>query len=151
MTGIGYFPIAVALLGLVVLYSLYTYNQIKPLKAALTKVIDDMADVSRKRKMLIINYDQQNGDGFMSTAASELKKTSTDRFQSYKKEESLLAVTTEAAENVPDEGIKKEIMDLNGRQRELIKKLENASNRYNRFISKAPAKTVASIFGFRPF
>ena len=151
MAGIGYLPIAVALLGLVVLYSLYTYNQIKPLKAALTRVIDQMAEVSRERKMLIINYDQQNDDPAMAEAAAELKKTSTDRFQSYKKEETLLNVTSEAAAAVSDDGVKKEVLDLNDRQRGHIKNLEAASTKYNGFISKQPAKTVASLFGFRPF
>lgn len=147
----GFVPIIVALLGLIVLYSLFTYNKIKPLKAAVTRVIDQMSDVSRKRKMLIINYDQENAGSSLAAAAAELKKTSTDRFQSYKKEESLLTVTTEGAQGVSDDKVKAEILSLNDQQRGLIKKLQSTSNTYNSFIKKAPASTVASLFGFRPF
>ncbi|MCE7996746.1 MAG: hypothetical protein HEP71_32600 [Roseivirga sp.] len=147
----GFVPIVVALLGLIVLYSVFTYNKIKPLKAAVTRVIDQMSEVSRKRKMLIINYDQENAGSPLAKAAAELKKTSTDRFQSYKKEESLLATTTDGANSVADTKVKSEILSLNDQQKELIKKLQNTSNTYNSFIKKAPASTVASIFGFRPF
>lgn len=147
----GFVPIVVALLGLIVLYSVFTYNKIKPLKAAVTRVIDQMSEVSRKRKMLIINYDQENAGSSLAEAAAELKKTSTDRFQSYKKEDSLLTVTAEGASGVSDEKVKSEILSLNDQQKELIKKLQSTSNAYNRFIKKAPASTVASVFGFRPF
>lgn len=147
----GYLPIAVALLALIVLYSLFTYNKIKPLKAAVTRVIDQMSEVSRKRKMLIINYDQENAGSSLAEAAAELKKTSTDRFQSYKKEESLLAITAAGASGLGDDSLKSEILSLNDQQKELIKKLQSTSNTYNRFIKKAPASTVASVFGFRPF
>lgn len=147
----GFVPIVVALLGLIVLYSVFTYNKIKPLKAAVTRVIDQMSEVSRKRKMLIINYDQENAGSSLAEAAAELKKTSTDRFQSYKKEDSLLTVTAEGASGVSDEKVKSEILSLNDQQKELIKKLQSTSNTYNTFIKKAPASTVASVFGFRPF
>jgi hypothetical protein len=149
--GFGLIPLIVALLGLIVLYSVYTYNRIKPLKAVVTRVIDQMSEVSRKRKMLIINYDQQNADSSLAEAASELKKTSTDRFQSYNKEESLLNSTTEGANGLTDEGLKSEILELNKEQEALIKKLKSTSNTYNTVISKPPASAVASIFGFRPF
>lgn len=147
----GYLPIAVALLGLIVLYSLYTYNQIKPLKAALTRVIDQMAEVSRKRKYLILDHDRQNEGSALAGAAAELKKTSTDRFQSYKKENSLISATNEAASGLSDEELKKEIIDLNTQQESLMKELKSASGTYNNFIKKAPASAVASLFGFRQF
>ena len=147
----GYIPTIVALLGLIALYSVFTYNKIKPLKALVTRVIDQMTEVSRKRKMLIINHDQQNPGSSLAQAAAELKKTSTDRFQSYNKEESLLAITTEGANELTDIELKNEILNLNKQQEGLIKKLQGTSKVYNRFISKAPASTVASIFGYRPF
>lgn len=147
----GYVPTIVALLGLIVLYSVFTYNKIKPLKAAVTRVIDQMSEVSRKRKLLIMNYDQENAGSPLAEAAAEIKKTSTDRFQSYKKEESLLAVTTQGANAISDSELKAEILSLNDQQQNLIKKLQGTSNTYNSFIKKAPASTIASIFGFRPF
>lgn len=147
----GYVPIVVALLGLIVLYAVFTYNKIKPLKAAVTRVIDEMAEVSRTRKMLIINYDQQNPGSPLSEAAAELKKTSTDRFQSFKKEETLLALTNEGADKLDSTKIQKEILTLNNQLKALIKKLQGTSHTYNTFIKKAPASTVASVFGFRPF
>ena len=147
----GFVPLIVALLGLILLYTGYTYNRIKPLKAAVTRVIDQMSEVSRKRKMVIINYDQQNEGSSLAQASAELKKTSTDRFQSYNKEESLLNATTEGANGLTDEGLKKEILDLNKEQEALIKKLKGTSDTYNTVIAKAPASTVASLFGFRPF
>jgi len=150
-SGIGYLPIAVALLGLIVLYSLYTYNRIKPLKAAMTKVIDNMSDVSRTRKNLILNYDRENAGSPLAEAAAELKKTSTDRFQSYKKENSLITTTNEAVAGLSEDGLKKEVQDLNAKQEALIKRLERTSETYNTFIKKAPASAVASLFGFRPF
>ncbi len=147
----GYLPIAVALLGLIVLYSLYTYNRIKPLKAALTRVIDEMANVSRTRKNLILDYDRQNEGSPLADAASELKKTSTDRFQSYKKENSLIAATNAGVAALGNPDLQKEISNLNEQQQGLIKKLESTSRTYNDFIMKAPASAVASLFGFRPF
>ena len=147
----GYLPIAVALLGLIVLYTLYTYNRIKPLKAALTKVIDDMADVSRTRKNLILDYDRQNEGSPLANAAAELKKTSTDRFQSYKKENSLMSLTNEAVDELGNGELKQEVNQLNEKQQALIKRLESTSATYNDFIKKAPASAVASLFGFRPF
>lgn len=147
----GYLPIIVALLGLITLYSVFTYNKIKPLKALVTRVIDQMTEVSRKRKMLIINYDQQNTGSSLAQAAVELKKTSTDRFQSYNKEESLLAITSEGANDLTDTELKNEILTLNKQLQGLIKKLKSTSKTYNTFIGKAPASTVASIFGYRAF
>lgn len=147
----GYLPIAVALLGLIVLYSLYTYNRIKPLKAALTRVIDDMAVVSRTRKNTILEYDRQNEGSPLAKAAGELKKTSTDRFQSYKKESNLISVTNQAVAELGNTELKQEINGLNEKQEALIKRLESTSATYNKFIKKAPASTIASLFGFRPF
>lgn len=147
----GYLPIAVALLGLIVLYTLYTYNRIKPLKAALTKVIDDMADISRSRKNLILQYDRDNEGSSLANAAAEIKKTSTDRFQSYKKENSLIALTNDAVNDLGNVDLKKEVNQLNEKQEALMKRLEATSGTYNDFIKKAPASAVASLFGFRPF
>lgn len=86
----GFLPIFVALLGLILLYTIYTYNQIKPRKANLTSVIDHMAANSRERKQLVLTYDAQQPNSELSDLAEKFKRTSTDRFQSYKKKKSLL-------------------------------------------------------------
>ena len=56
----GFLPLFVALLGLILLYTLYTYNQIKPRKANLNRVIDAMAANSRERKQLVLQHEQNN-------------------------------------------------------------------------------------------
>ena len=86
----GFFPIFIALAGLILLYSLFTYNQIKPKKAALTQVIDEMAEVSRERKGLVLAHDRENENSPLKEAAADLMKTSTDRFQSFRKENELI-------------------------------------------------------------
>jgi hypothetical protein len=149
----GYLPIFVALSGLILLYSLYTYNQIKPKKAALTMVIDQMAKLSSERKNLILTYDRANDNSILNEAAADLMKTSTDRFQSFRKENELITKTNASALNLSEneKNLKTQILDLNQRQEEKLKQLESKAGLYNRFIAKAPTKFVASIFGFKSF
>lgn len=147
----GFLPIIVALLGLILLFSIYTYNQIKPRKANLSKVIDEMAVVSRERKNAILMYDSEHKDSALAEAANVLKRTSTDRFQSFNKEESLITETNAAVEAFGDENLKIKVHSLNEKQKALIQKLHSVSADYNTFISKAPVSTVASVFGFRKF
>ncbi len=147
----GYVPIFVALLGLVLLYTIYTYNLIKPRKARLTQVIDEMARNSGIRKNIVLSYDRENEGSSLSEVAGMLKKTSTDRFQSYRKEEELMSAIEAAANSLSDQKVSGELLETNKTQQELIKKLQSVSNEYNSFIKKAPASMVASLFGFRPF
>lgn len=151
LVSMGYVPIFVALLGLVLLYTLYTYNLIKPRKARLTQVIDEMARNSGLRKNIVLSYDRENEGSSLSEVATMLKKTSTDRFQSYRKEEELMSAIESGLTGLSDEKVRNELTEANKTQQELIKKLESVSNEYNAFIKKAPASMVASIFGFRPF
>ena len=143
--------IFVAILGAIILYTGYTYNLIKPKKAALTKVIDNMAQVSSSRKQLILGYDRENEGSALAEVANELKRTSTDRFQSFNKEESLITKTEEAATALGDADLSGKVSSLNKQQKELMKNLKSTSADYNNFIKKAPANVVASLFGFRPF
>ncbi|OEK00342.1 hypothetical protein BFP97_01910 [Roseivirga sp. 4D4] len=147
----GYVPIFVALLGLVLLYTIYTYNLIKPRKARLTQVIDEMARNSGVRKNIVLSYDRENEGSSLSEVAGMLKKTSTDRFQSYRKEEELMSAIENGANGLSDQKVSDELLETNKTQQELIKKLQSVSNEYNAFIKKAPASMVASLFGFRPF
>jgi len=149
----GYLPIFVALSGLVLLYSLYTYNQIKPKKAALTLVIDQMAKISSERKNIILTYDRANDNSVLNEAAADLMKTSTDRFQSFRKENELITKTNEGASNLSDveKDLKNQILALNQKQEKQLEQLQSRANQYNRFISKAPTKFIASIFGFKSF
>ena len=141
----------VGLFGAILLYTLYTYNLIKPKKAALTRVIDNMAVISRERKQLIMNYDRENTGSALAEVANELKRTSTDRFQSFNKEESLVTKTEEAATALGDADLSGKVSSLNKQQQELMKQLKSTAADYNNFIKKAPANVVASLFGFRPF
>ncbi len=149
----GFLPIFIALFGLILLYSLFTYNQIKPKKAAWNLVIDEMAKLSRNRKDIILNHDRQHENSPLSEVAKELMKTSTDRFQSFRKENELIAKTNEAATSLGTEhqGLKDEIMSLNKSQEANLQKLESKTGQYNAFIQKSPTKVIASVFGFRPF
>lgn len=147
----GFLPIFVALLGLILLYTIYTYNQIKPRKANLTSVIDHMAANSRERKQLVLTYDAQHPNSELSDLAEKLKRTSTDRFQSYKKEEEFIEEVDSAAQKTTDSELAEKLRLYNSKQKDLMSSLKSKANEYNRFISKAPAKTVAAIFGFKPF
>lgn len=149
----GYLPIFVALTGLVVLYSLYTKNQIKPKKAALTLVIDQMAKLSNKRKSIILNYDRAHDNSVLNELASDLMKTSTDRFQSFRIENEMITKTNEAVSNLSGEdlNLKTQILELNQQQEQKLQQLQSKADQYNRFIKKAPTKFIASIFGFKSF
>ena len=147
----GFIPIFVALLGLVLLYSIYTYNQIKPRKARLSQVIDQMAANSGQRKMAIFKYNDQVPNSSLADAAAALKKTSTDRFQSYKKENELIDIVTSGLNNLEDTELKSDLEKANATQKELMKKLEVFAADYNKMIGKAPASIVASAFGFKSF
>lgn len=147
----GYLPIFVALLGLVVLYTVYTYNLIKPRKAKLTKVIDSMAENSRNRKGLILKQVEVDPVSTLKDAADMLRKTSTDRFQSFKKEEDIISTINSALVGIEHTELKKQLEEMNNTQEALIKQLHSAIQQYNDFISKAPASFVASVFGFRKF
>lgn len=147
----GFIPIFVALLGLVLLYTIYTYNQIKPRKARLTQVIDQMAVNSGQRKMAIFKFDADQPNSSLSEAAAQLKKTSTDRFQSYKKEEELISVINAGLEGLSDETLKADLTQANSAQQELMKKLKTFALDYNQLIEKPPASMVASVFGYKSF
>lgn len=147
----GFIPIFVALLGLVLLYSIYTYNQIKPRKVRLTQVIDQMAANSGQRKMAIFKFEADHPGSSLNEAAALLKKTSTDRFQSYKKEEELISSIDSALAQIDDNGLKADLQQANDAQQKLMKKLKTYSLDYNNLIGKAPASFVASVFGFKSF
>jgi len=147
----GYIPTFVALLGLVLLYTVYTYNLIKPRKARLTQVIDQMAKNSTARKNIVLSYNKENDGSPLSEVAELLKKTSTDRFQSYKKEDELILAIKTAIEHIKDDQISTELKSANQVQQDLMKRLQSFSAEYNAFIKKAPASMVALIFGFREF
>ncbi|RKQ49363.1 hypothetical protein BXY85_0352 [Roseivirga pacifica] len=147
----GFIPIFVALLGLIIIYSIYTYNLIKPRKARLTQVIDQMAANATQRKQAILAYDAQNENASLADAAAQLKRTSTDRFQSYKKEEELIDVINQGLTGLTDESLKADLQKANSTQEQLMKQLKNYAGDYNRMIGKAPASAVASVFGFKQF
>jgi hypothetical protein len=79
----GFIPIFVALLGLILLYTIFIYNQIKPRKVRLTQVINQMAANSNQRKMAIFKFNEDHPNAGLGNAAQALRKTSTDRFQSF--------------------------------------------------------------------
>lgn len=147
----GYLPIFVALLGLILLYTIYTYNLIKPRKANLNAVIDQMAANSRDRKQLVLQHDAQNPDSSLKELAEKFKKTSTDRFQSYKKEEEFISDVEAAIAQTSDAELAEKLKSYNSKQQDLMKNLKVKANEYNTFIGKSPAKAVASVFGFRQF
>ena len=149
----GFFPIFVALGAFVLLYSIYTYNQIKPKKVALTRVIDQMSKVSSERKNLILTHDRANENSALSNVAQELMRTSTDRFQSFKKENELIDKTKEGVSALEAQNVElsQQITELNNKQLENMDRLRNSADHYNRFIKKAPTKFIASLFGFKTF
>lgn len=147
----GYIPIFVALLGFVTIYTIYTYNLIKPRKARLTRVIDEMAKNSRNRKNIILEHDRSNDNSSLKDVAQLLKKASTDRFQSYRKEEEFIDSIDTSLNKLTDSDLQQTLKSINEKQTALIKKLQSVSNEYNSFIKKAPASMVASVFGFRQF
>lgn len=147
----GFLPIFVALLGLILLYTIYTYNQIKPRKANLTRVIDQMANNSRERKQLVLQYDAKNPNSPLAEVADKFKKASTDRFQSYKKEEEFIEELDAAIAKLADQDLANKLKMHNDKQQELMKALQAKANEYNGFIKKSPASAVASVFGFRAF
>lgn len=147
----GFIPIFVALLGFIIIYSLYTYNLIKPRKARLTQVIDQMAANAGQRKQAILKYDAANENSSLAEAAAQLKRTSTDRFQSYKKEEELIAAIETDLQNLDNPALKADLQKHNETQRKLMQQLKSYAGDYNRMIGKAPASAVASVFGFKQF
>lgn len=147
----GYIPIFIALLGLVLLYTIYTYNLIKPRKARLTQAIDRMAENSKNRKSIILSYDQSNEGSSLADVAIMLKKASTNRFQSYRKEEEYIQAINGALDGISDESVIEKLRSANSDQEAMIKNLLSISNEYNKYIAKAPASIVASLFGFRQF
>lgn len=147
----GFIPIFVALSGLILLYSIYTYNQIKPRKTRINQVIDQMAANSALRKQLIFTAEQQSSNAVLSEIAMTLKKSSTDRFQSFKKEEDLIEKIARNIETLQDGSTRDKLKEVNDRQKQLLKNLERFARDYNGMIKKAPAKFVAATFGFRPF
>lgn len=147
----GFIPIFVALLGLVLLYSIYTYNQLKPRKARINQVIDQMAANSSQRKMAIFNYVNGQPESSLKEPAERLKKTSTDRFQSYNKEEELIQIISQGLDGLSDEKLKEDLMKANDAQKQLMQKLKSYAADYNQMIGKAPASFVASVFGFKSF
>lgn len=147
----GFIPIFVALLGLVLLYTIYTYNQIKPRKLRLTQIIDQMAANSGQRKLAIFKFDAEHPKTSLAEASALLKKTSTDRFQSYKKEEELINVIAVSIKALNDESLKADLQQANETQVALMKKLKSYAQDYNNLIAKPPASYVASVFGFKTF
>ena len=147
----GFIPIFVALLGLILLYSIYTYNQIKPRKARLNQVVDQMAANSSQRKQSIFQYTSQNPESSLNEAQEVLKKTSTDRFQSFNKEEELIKVIDEGLAGLSDEALKVDLKKANESQAQLMKNLKLFAADYNRMIKEPPASFVATVFGFKTF
>lgn len=110
-----------------------------------------MAANSRERKQLVLTYDAQHPNSELSDLAEKFKRTSTDRFQSYKKEEEFIEEVDSAAQKTTDSELAEKLRLYNSKQKDLMSSLKSKANEYNRFISKAPAKAVAAIFGFKPF
>ena len=69
----GYIPIFVALSGLVLLYTVYTLNLIKPRKAKLTAIINKMAELSRVRKAIVLKAYDADQASTLKEAAEMLK------------------------------------------------------------------------------
>jgi hypothetical protein len=147
----GFIPIFVALLGLVLLYTLYTYNQIKPRKTIINQIVDQMAANSTQRKKAIFDFDQQLPGSSLAEVASQLKRQSTDRFQSYQKENELIKSIEDGLKGLENEKLKEELHRANETQRALLKKLTSYTIDYNKLISQAPASFVATAFGFKAF
>lgn len=147
----GYIPIFVALFGFVLLYTIYTYNLIKPRKARLAQAIDRMAENSKNRKSIILAHDQANEGSSLAEVATMLKKASTNRFQSYGKEEEYIQAINTALAEISDKALVAQLKTANTEQESMIKNLQSISKEYNTFIGKPPAKIVASLFGFRQF
>lgn len=145
----GYIPIFVALLGVIILYSVLTYNQIKPRKSNFTAVIDQMASNAKERKALILA--QSENEQVLQPVAEELKRTSTDRFQSFKKESELIELVNNVYSKMENKAKADELKQINQKQVDLMKLLKARVNEYNTFIAKQPAKTVATVFGFKTF
>jgi uncharacterized coiled-coil DUF342 family protein len=150
-TTMGFLPIIVALIGLILLFSIYTYNQIKPRKANINAVVNKIAEVSKNRKELILAYDTSHPGTEISDIADQLKKSSTDRFQSFNKEEGLTHAIDIAIDKLGDASLAERLKELNQHQEGLIQKLRDTSREYNTFISQAPQSSVATVFGFKPF
>ena len=131
----GYLPIIVALLGFILLFTVYIYGQIKPRKTNMTSIMDKMESVSRERKQLILSYHNANQDSPFGDVAEQLKKISTDRFQSFSKEESLMIDMNLVVSKVSDKMVATKIERLNEEQKQLIRTLKTTSGEYNRFIS----------------
>lgn len=110
-----------------------------------------MEEVSRERKHLILNYHSSNEISPLAEVAIQLKKTSTDRFQSFNKEESLIDEINIAAPQISDKSISTQIQRLNEQQKQLLRTLKTTSGEYNRFIAAPSNKMVASLFGFKAF
>lgn len=147
----GFLPIIVALTGLILLFSIYTYNQIKPRKANINSIVNKMAEVSKNRKELILAYDTSNPGTEIADVADQLKKSSTDRFQSFNKEEGITHAIDIAIDKLSDAALAKRLRELNELQMGLIEKLKEVSSEYNTFIAKPPQNSVAAVFGFKQF
>jgi len=147
----GFIPIFVALLGLILLYTIYTYNLIKPRKTRLNQIIDQMAANSSQRKQALFTYTKEHPESSLHQASDALQKVSTDRFQSYQKEEELIELISTGTKGLGDESIKEQLIKANEAQQALMKKLKAFANDYNRLIEKAPTSFVASVFGFKRF
>ena len=117
----------------------------------MTSIMDKMESVSRERKQLILSYHNANQDSPFGDVAEQLKKISTDRFQSFSKEESLMIDINLVVSKVSDKMVATKIERLNEEQKQLIRTLKTTSGEYNRFISSPSNKMIASIFGFKPF
>ena len=80
-----------------------------------------MAANSCQRKGTILSYDAQHSDSLMKEASETFKRNSTDRFQSYKKEEELIGITSSVIEGLPDNQAKEELKKTNTIQKALLK------------------------------
>lgn len=147
----GFIPIFVALSGLILLYCIYTYNQIKPRKLRINQVIEQMAANSSQRKQMIFTFDENTPNSPLSGVAKILRKSSTDRFQSVKKEQELIELIDASLNDLRDEELKSELQRSNEAQKKLLKNLSVFARDYNAMIEKAPAKFLAAVFGFKTF
>lgn len=110
-----------------------------------------MEEVSRERKQLILGHDSTNDASPLADIATQLRKTSTDRFQSFNKEETLIDEINRAAPQISDKSLSTQIQRLNEQQKQLLRTLKTTSGEYNRFIASPSNKMVASLFGFKTF
>lgn len=100
---------------------------------------------------MIFTFDEHTPNSPLSEVAKSLGKSSTDRFQSVKKEQELIEQIDASLKDLHDQDFMSELKRSNEAQKKLLKNLSLYARDYNAMIEKAPAKFVAAVFGFKNF